>query len=146
MKLHGQKLVLPEVVAYNTFQLMRIGKRSGILFTNNEIEVYEALVLNHMDVISLPFLVAYRVNAECVDGITVGYFFEITSKKIQNEHNYFLVSSLTKSETNLETMRKSKLALDLRFKIHSIKLYSLGAEGVLGTCGFSEDVKQTLEL
>ncbi len=146
MKLHGHKLRLPEIIAHNTFQLMRIGKRPGILYTDNDIEVYNSLVLNHMEVISLPFLVAYRVNAECVDGITVGYFFEILSKKIQNEHNYFLVSSLNKSETNIQSARRFKLALDLRFKIHSIKLYSLGAEGILGTCGFSDQVKTTLEL
>lgn len=146
MKLQGCKFSKPEIIVKNTFQRMIFNKRRGVLYTQDDLDIYKDLYLNHIEIIALPFLYVYEINAECVDGITVGYFFETLSKRVNGDHNYFVISSLKQSETNKETINKAKISLDLRFKIKNIKLYSLGAEAILVTCGFNDDLKQKLEL
>ncbi len=145
MKLHNKVFSLPELYITETFQRMLIDKKQCVLYTKKDLSMHASLVLNYMEHITIPFLSVYEINAECVDGITVGYLFEVHSKKISHSYNFFAVTSLKKSELSLTEMKKAKIALDLRFKIKGLKLYALDATGVLVTCGFNEDLKEILE-
>lgn len=145
MRLNGKVFTPPELYVTETFQRMLFEKKQCVLYTKKDLSVYSACVLRHLEAVQLPFLSVYEINAECVDGITVGYLFEIFSKRISSSYNYFAVTSLKKDELSLSALKKADSCLDLRFKIKGMKLYALDATGVLVTCGFNEDLKETLE-
>lgn len=145
MKLHKKVFTPPELYVTETFQRMLLDKKHCVLYTRKDLSMHSSLVLNYMDYVTIPFISVYEINAECVDGITVGYLFEVHSKKISHSYNFFAVTSLKKDELSLTELKKAKIALDLRFKIKGLKLYALDATGVLVTCGFNEDLKETLE-
>lgn len=145
MKLNGKVFIPPQLYVTETFQRMLFEKKQCVLYTKKDLSVYTTCVLKHLEVVQLPFLSVYEINAECIDGITVGYLFEVFSKKISNSYNHFAVTSLKKNELSLSALKKADNCLDLRFKIKGLKLYALDATGVLVTCGFNEDLKETLE-
>lgn len=145
MKLHSKSFIPPELYVTETFQRMLFDKKHCVLYTKKDLSLHSGLVLNYLEYVTVPFLSIYEINAECVDGITVGYLFEVHSKKISNSYNFFAVTSLKKDELSLSELKKSKIALGLKFKIKGLKLYALDATGVLVTCGFNEDLKEILE-
>jgi len=135
----------PELVVQNTFQKIDNGSKFSVLYALSDLSIYSALYLRSMEVIRLPFVEAYEINAEAIDGVTIGYLFELNSRRVTSAYNYFLISALKKGDLK-EDLVKAKTPLVLRFKIKDIKLYTLGAEGVLATCGYNKILKQTLEL
>ncbi len=145
MRLHNKVFKPPELYVTETFQRLLMERKQCVLYTKKDLYVYSTLVLKHLDTVSLPFLSLYEINAECLDGINVGYLFEVHTKKISSSYNFFAVTSLKSSELSLGELKRSKMGLDLRFKINGMKLYSLDATGVLITCGFNEELKETLE-
>ena len=144
-RFHGKFLNPPSAYIPNTLQKILVGKVYCWIYTEVDLSVYDKLVLSKIETIDMPLLDVYEINVEVMNGITIGYMFDTTARKITSSFNYILLHSLLKDEFSLTSLKEMEVALELRFKIKNINLYSLGVKGSLITLGFSDNVREVLE-
>lgn len=127
------------------FQKLLLNKAHCWLYTDKDLHIYAKLFLKKLDIVNLPYLDVYEINAECLDGATVGYLFDTQLKRVKSSFNYIAITPLAKDEFSLSQMKAADTALELRFKIKELNLYSLGVRGSLVTSGYNKNLKESLE-
>lgn len=114
--------------------LQRVHHKSPAwVYSDHNLGVYSNLLLNKLDAIQLPLIKVYEILAEHKEGLTVGYLFISTTKRVKSAANFISVCSLAKEDFSLEQLTRNDINLQLRYKLNDISLFSLGVQGALVT-------------
>jgi hypothetical protein len=144
-RFHGKELKTPDKIIPNTFQKMSLNKATCWLYAQPTIQSHSKLFLNRVEGVNLSCLDVYEVNAECMDGINLGYLFDTPVKRHYSAFNFIIVHSLRADEFSLKVMNDLRTNMELRFKLNNINLYSLGVLGSMVSLGHDINLKETLE-
>ncbi len=139
---------MPEQVIISNLQ--KIFLQAQVLWVYFSVDPYPFtdtnphLILAKVEFISLPYIDVYSIRVGSIDGVSVGYAFDVYGKVIKYNLNFLLSSNFEFSRLSEGNLNPQ--AFDLKYKLGHIFLYEYSGACGLVSLPLPENVKETLEI
>lgn len=148
MKRWHKKLInkLPDDMILDVFNKVSINNSKLYLYLKSDPFPFVSvgLILAKLEFISLPYMDVYSICVGDVEGMSVGYAFDVYGRIIKSSLNYLISTSHEFSRLQSNSLNTD--AFDMHYRLDSLLLYAYTGAGSLVTTPLSESLKECFDI